>query len=425
MPDSETRNAGVSREKRGTNAECAECAVARTGAVNARAAAQSSSPVRFLRNRGNLGDALEIAVRDLLVTQYRKADHADIESIALWGRCLATGRLRMPNPIQISRDSRTAVVTPPSHEIVPVGQLVGDGSNVRDSRALVARVITHFGSVAAVRDAILIVTTIDYILGYGVSAILVYRLHLAALPVLDAQYFSAGIPILVLVGLLLFLVRRTDRWGKEWQAFVSRRPWRVQQLCFALLGFVASLSIAVAASRSWQGFECHITVHCVQSWDTQAAGLVLWGVSVVSLLFLTYSVSRAPRAHRIVVFCLIRPLMLAVFLGTFVVLVQSVYPRIPDVLGGAKPRCARLDLKRSDFSPATLTELKMSVQGQEDVIQSWPLIMYYAGPASVAVALPLSVTGDLRGPVIEVPRSSVRAILGCEKATAIHQASPL
>jgi hypothetical protein len=181
------------------------------------------------------------------------------------------------------------------------------------------------GALAALglyRDAVLLITSADYVLGYIVWATLAYRERLGPLPVLDAQYFIAGAPVLIVAVLCVLILFAANK---------------------ALSRWIGSMLFFVPATQENTRSGRHLL----------AATLYLLLVPAV------------------------------ISLGLFAI---KEYQSVPEALGGARPRCAQFDLRPSDVSRATLIELGVSAnESRDSVVRSNRLVVFHAGLESVVV----------------------------------------
>lgn len=82
------------------------------------------------------------------------------------------------------------------------------------------------------------------------------------------------------------------------------------------------------------------------------------------------------------------------------------YPRLPQSLGGGKPRCAQLDLDTSSLSQTTLAELAPGA-ARTDVVRTQRLDIVFARGETLYVQRPAEDrTVELRG-------GSIRAVVAC------------
>jgi hypothetical protein len=90
--------------------------------------------------------------------------------------------------------------------------------------------------------------------------------------------------------------------------------------------------------------------------------------------------------------------------AAFAFYAEALYPRLPQSLGGGKPRCAQLDLDRASLSAQTLADLAPRRQGP--IVRTARLDIVFAQGETLFVRRP----GDDR--VLELRGGAVRAVVG-------------
>ena len=102
------------------------------------------------------------------------------------------------------------------------------GSKHKFSLQRVSELLLRIG---AHRDGFLILITLIYVTGYVTWSVLAWKQGFGPIPVLDAQYFVAGLPIImsvILTLLLLLLLRYFLR--QVWGEWLKRQPIRTRML---------------------------------------------------------------------------------------------------------------------------------------------------------------------------------------------------
>ena len=107
-----------------------------------------------------------------------------------------------------------------------------------------------------------------------------------------------------------------------------------------------------------------------------------------------------------------------IFMGGLVVVVYflgSIYPHLPQELGGVQPKCAYLDLTKSELSTPTLSALvdAEALQHSTPVVRSKRLQIPYSSSNIVIVRYD--------GRVYDLYRQAIKAITSCEERTVKEQ----
>jgi hypothetical protein len=271
--------------------------------------------------------------------------------------------------------------------------------------------------VGKLRDPLLVLTSIDYAVGYAVWSNLAYKLGIGAPAVLDAQYFIAGAPILIVLVVVVLGLLSSAPLGERWRTFLSSKSRRTQHVVAISLIVATVLSLTVTVVLTWQLPEriCELYQSC--SMQPELAALAALVVSTILTFLLGYSrIGRSTRDHRVERVYLAFMILGLGFLA-IIVFVAIVYPRLPQAIGGAKPRCAILDIRAAEVSNSTLIELgSETAETPESVVKSGRLNVYYATQQSLAVSLNVIGEEGARGDiVVELPRAAVKATIWCDR----------
>jgi hypothetical protein len=287
-----------------------------------------------------------------------------------------------------------------------------------------------FHNASKVRDAALVGAAILYGVGYIFWSLNAWRQGLGALPALEVQYFVAGIlpsALLILLGLALWLVYRIRN---SLGAIARKRPWATRLLPVLM---VCSILFAVAIERftstdlksPWR-FASDVSAYVF------IAALILQPLPGKTTI--TPIKQEPPRSNalaaawRYVLLFFWNPLMMAVIRGyqagmtwtlvgasgilglAFILL--TVYPAIPQALGGVASRCAHADLEIAGLGTQTREALLGTGPGwrNQTVAPSLPLDVFYSLGDTLIVK---PKEGPQTGKAFELPRTVVRSIAWC------------
>jgi hypothetical protein len=311
------------------------------------------------------------------------------------------------------------------------------------------------------RDAALILGGVIYLSGYAVWSVLAWLEGLGPVPVLDSQYFVAGLPTLAalaITGALTFAARHllTNVWPRYVRRFEPRQRRWVQIVSVIVIGVCYSIIVVafysprphtnwipllpqlpwLDALYEWLDRE----VYSASLWMSQLSGFstlpdrlqsLIDSVMIFALLFTVAAnieLGRRgepmiqPHTRSDVQYLITRvqftALRLAVYFFPLVIgwgvlnyYVQDVYTNMPQALGGARARRAVLDLHASEFSATTLEAL--GVQSPGTATDDWvgtsnELNVRYATDTMIIVEPIRQEPGSVR--FFELSRDGVNAV---------------
>lgn len=293
------------------------------------------------------------------------------------------------------------------------------------------RVLARVRALGRYRDAFLVLASTVYVVGFSIWSLVAWRLGLGPMPVLDAQYFVAGLPPLFAVCLVVMVIKVARFYLLEqWPQFVGQLSRRQQLVVYAAL-FVLFIAAGACLDES-----ATIAPFVGVRPDTiESAGMVLAFLALILIpwkplatWFDSYAKTQPPASVRTPVrlgITLVRNqlqswdmqqrryvFLIPIVAGMFAIYlyVTAYYIAIPQVLGGGKPRCAALDVKVADLSAATISDLGVARRDKEATAQTPRLDVYFAGHDTILVGV-RSARGRA---VFELPRDSVTAIRWCD-----------
>jgi len=283
------------------------------------------------------------------------------------------------------------------------GRAVSDEANAsappmpaRKAESLVLRL-------GALRDGLLLLAGILYLLGYASWAFYALENGIGLVPVLDAQYFAAGIVPAAILALFLLSVRLL-RAFRSWlnRPLPKKYLWlpKAAGICglVLMLAFVVLSLIVRQSGPAWVswlpfGFLFFMLLAAFLGRSEgdrfmQRLGLgLIWCYTVLGALWL--------------------------LLGYH----GKVFPELASELGGPSPRCARLDLDGSQLSPETQERLlgattNMVTQG---VVRSLPVFLVFDGSEYLLLAeQPGKLSRSNR--VYRLRKDAVKAVFPCPSA---------
>jgi hypothetical protein len=214
------------------------------------------------------------------------------------------------------------------------------------------------------RDGILVVGGALYILGYIVWSINAYINKLGLLPAFESQYFIAGIVPFIIIFLLFHSIKfcwTHDLHLPQWLNILKTRKWWGDIIRAVLPIAFILLKLLPGTGNLGKYFTERISL----------IGGIFASVAGLLFLFAIFSIDvgsndplkvRAGRTGtnwkdkfvvgmRILIAVVFLFVMGTAALGFYVALI---YSKLPQSLGGVRPRCAYLDLEKSGVSNETL-----------------------------------------------------------------------
>jgi len=131
--------------------------------------------------------------------------------------------------------------------------------------------------IGKLRDGLLVIVTINYIIGYIAWSYIAWRNGFGALPVLDAQYFLAGFP-LILTAVLVFLIIKFLKsiFLVKWPSFFFSLTLKKQVLIQSCIFIMPVCSISL------------IVLIDVFNWPTEDSNRIIAIIFVFILIVLFY-----------------------------------------------------------------------------------------------------------------------------------------
>ncbi len=271
----------------------------------------------------------------------------------------------------------------------------------------------------SLRDTSLLLTGGAYAAGFVVWSVVAFAGDFPPPPVLDAQYFAAGVvPVLLVVATLYFVVlaRKVSRhWAPMFMAKTSanvRRVVALSTIVIALSGLFLILWIAHFLERNPPGVWPATIRVIMLGFVLGLAVVCLFGVEIMGTHPPGGAASQVGRLRDLNTFSM-RAFVVVVLPALCVIAMLQVYvyaffPALPQQFGGARPRLARLDISRSALSTETALILGCPAAAQPiTTFQTPPVSILFLGHEA-ALVVPREIPCFPR--VIELPRSDIHSI---------------
>ena len=266
----------------------------------------------------------------------------------------------------------------------------------------------HLKTTSDLRDGLLIAASILYIVGYLVWSFSAWQNHLGLLPALDPQYFVAGL-VPVIIMLVAYLGGRYVKrfFVYKWPVLVGKEAkglWLVIRIALLFMFWaILALYIVVSLFISDSFSRTMLSVHA-ESIDRVLA--IAFGISFTFLPPMEVPFfNHLSRVYRWVWVNL--SVLLFVVLGlTFYM--SRMYPKLPQEFGGVRPRCASLDIVKSQVSNETLQGIASTdaIMSSQPVVRSLKVDVLYSGGNVILVRS--------KGRVYEIAKSVIQATNECD-----------
>ena len=254
------------------------------------------------------------------------------------------------------------------------------------------------------RDGLLLLAGVLYLLGYASWALYALDAGIGLVPVLDSQYFAAGIVpavILLLFVLSVRLLRNFQEWLKR------PLPERYRMVHLALW---------------WSGFVLILIFFALKLVLKGSPGWLSWFLPGYMVFMLVAAFFGRGKEHRVLHGLGLFLIWTYTILGALWLILGynlKIFPQLPSELGGPKPRCAQLDIDASQLSPESRAQLlgNLPLGNNSSVFRSVPLYLIFDGSEYMLLserAEPASPTNT----VYRLRKDAVKAVFPCPKSLA-------
>jgi hypothetical protein len=262
------------------------------------------------------------------------------------------------------------------------------------SQSTINIVISQLQRIGVIRDGLLVIVSLLYMLGYIVWSINSAINNFGLLPALDSQYFVAGaIPFLIFV-MVYFAIRIIKFWRKSLSKWFETKPGSKSRLTVRIL-FACYFAMPI----------CLVMITHQYYWTYLAFPIYLF----MDFIFLQHNKS----AQRFGMFSTyFIPLLLGIYGVIFYVFVF--YPIIPQELGGIRPRCAYLDVVTDQLSSDVSQVLIPNMQASHfHVSHSIQVDVLYSNNEFLLVKPAMHQSSTQESMIYEIRRDILQAISWC------------
>jgi hypothetical protein len=270
--------------------------------------------------------------------------------------------------------------------------------------------VKHIGDL---RDGLLVCATLLYGLGYFVWSLNAWQNNLGLLPLIESQYLVAGVVPALILWLAYLGLRLLTRLKDHLPSWIGPgvKGWKLAGRLLTVACFWGSLAVFLGIFTPW--FQDRFP-----EW-TRSGLLVSCAILVVTTVLYSGSERRTDRVQNLYanLYTYFIPYGLAV---VAIFAYVAVHRTLPHEFGGARPRCAYLDVTRAKMSDESLRDVVPAdaVDGPRQVVRSNRLFVYFSGRDFMLVR---PFVADPRGGgrvtphVYEIARGVIEAVNWCDR----------
>lgn len=211
-----------------------------------------------------------------------------------------------------------------------------------------------------VRDLVLLFLPTIYVLGYVTWAINALQLRLGMLPVIDQQYFIAGIFPFFVVLCVFLLFKVSNHYAEVMERSLPERIRLVQLIIRVVICMAAGAFIIGTI------FAPERTIGLHRAKDALLIEVITLLVAALFCFVFPSRVSPSKK-RRLRLHTVLLP-TIVFLIGTYLAAIGLSY--VPNALGGLQPRCALLDLSADTLAPQTLADLGLMAPRSEQVFRT-------------------------------------------------------
>lgn len=272
---------------------------------------------------------------------------------------------------------------------------------------------------AKLRDGLLVTAVIVYILGYLVWSLNAWVNNLGLLPALDFQYFVAGIFPALLIWLVYIGVRNGRRLSENFTKWLdpdAKGRLRYLQWFIRLINNLFWWTLGGKIILQQIEEKSGIAVDIFSSIQVDISIRTILFIAVFVLVMLPfYFVTKLTRFSRLesllyCYFALIGACVVGLGFYTF-----AIYPQLPQALGGLRPRCVYLDVKKAEMSNEALKDIfpADAIKSSSGVVRSVKVDIFFSGGEFMRVRPHVEKQG-VTPRVYKIRKGIVQAVVSCK-----------
>lgn len=292
----------------------------------------------------------------------------------------------------------------------------------------------YIENIGKLRDGLLVIVTITYITGYIAWSYIAWTNGFGALPVLDAQYFLAGFPLILTTFLVVLIIRFLKsvfliRWPTYFLGMTFTKQVIIQS--FILIMPIGSFVLIILIDLfNWPSSDSNRIIAIIVTFTSLILFYLLFEPKGIlekyfellekkkssnglkkykSILKKTIDLSLSFFLYKNKMSYIYTLPVIAGIVAVYLYL-SILYPQIPHEFGGAKPRNATLDIVRSDFSKKTINKLvDASLIPKKDKILPTNIVTIYLVTKDIFIIRTQNVDSKL-DQTFEISRGAVKSI---------------
>lgn len=292
----------------------------------------------------------------------------------------------------------------------------------------------YIENIGKLRDGLLVIVTITYITGYIAWSYIAWTNGFGTLPVLDAQYFLAGFPLILTAFLVVLIIRFLKsvfliRWPTYFLGMTFTKQVIIQS--FILTMPIGSFVLIILIDLfNWPSSDSNRIIAIIVTFTSLILFYLLFEPKGIlekyfellekkkssnslkkykSILKKTIDLSLNYFLYKNKMYYIYTLPVIAGIVAVYLYL-SILYPQIPHEFGGAKPRNATLDIVRSDFSKKTINKLvNASLIPKKDKILPTNIVTIYLVTKDIFIIRTQNLDSKL-DQTLEISRSAVKSI---------------
>lgn len=260
--------------------------------------------------------------------------------------------------------------------------------------------------IGQLRDGFLVGTAVVYLAGYLVWSVNAWFYNLGHLPALEAQYFLAGVPALLITWLTYLVFRMFGAQFLEALDEQKKQRWRLGAAGLGVIFMLVEVPLGVLSVQWAWFYEKFPRFAAVASFTWVLVGVMMFACFAIAWAIWRHhpdfpgevfqEISRPVPAvvrqwfgrHHDQVF---RIFVAYVFASvSLLIYVVVLYPFVPQEIGGLRPKCAILDLVTEELSKPLVKQIAPAgaTLGKTAIVRSKPLEVFYHSDERFLVKLP-------------------------------------
>lgn len=271
---------------------------------------------------------------------------------------------------------------------------------------------------AKLRDGLLVTAVIVYILGYLVWSLNAWVKNLGLLPALDFQYFVAGIFPALLIWLVYIGVRNGTRlaenltkWlGPDVKGGLRYLKWFTRFINWL---FWWALGVKIILQKTEElGIAVDVFSGIQVDFGIRTILVIVVFTLVMLPFYFTTTLTRFSGLQNLLYWYFVLTGVCVVGLGFYTF---AIYPQLPQALGGLRPRCVYLDIKKAEMSNEILKDIFPvdAIKSSSEVVRSVKVDIFFSGGEFMRIRPHVEKQG-VTPRVYKIRKGIVQAVVSCK-----------